>query len=107
MATNFVEAGNTIDWKNDTGAKVESGALVSVGAIIGVAHDVILPDFTGVLHVTGVFSLPKANGALEQGARVGLSAGKIVAMAEDVESVGVAWQEAEADAESVWVRLGF
>jgi predicted RecA/RadA family phage recombinase len=64
MSTNYNGPGNTMDYDN-AGAAIASGDVVVVGNIIGVAHDAIpATTGTGVLHVTGEFSLPKVSAAV-------------------------------------------
>ena len=62
MAKNYYEDGKTMDWSNSTGKDVKSGDPVAVGATVGVAHGDIPDGSNGVLHMCGVFILPK-NGA--------------------------------------------
>lgn len=63
MANNVVEDGNTIIHTNGSGSAISAGAAVAVNNQIGVAHDDIPDTEDGVLHMSGVFSLPKTSGA--------------------------------------------
>lgn len=64
MTTKYVSPGNTLDYDN-TGSAIASGDVVVVGNLIGVAHDAIAATTgTGVLHVKGVFSVPKVSAAV-------------------------------------------
>lgn len=60
MAKNFYEDGKTMDWSNSTGADVASGSPVPVGMVMGVAHGDIPDGGEGVLHMVGVWVLPKS-----------------------------------------------
>ena len=62
MAKNYYADGKTMDWSNSTGTDYASGSAVPVGMTVGVAHNDIPDGGEGVLHMTGVFVLPK-NGA--------------------------------------------
>lgn len=59
MASNYVSAGEVIEWKNPS-TKVSSGAVVNVGATLGVALVDIGSGETGPVALTGVFACPKA-----------------------------------------------
>lgn len=67
---NFVRNGNKLPYANATGATITSGTLVIVGALAGVAETDIADQTTGTLNLKGVFSLPKANGAVSQAAKL-------------------------------------
>jgi predicted RecA/RadA family phage recombinase len=67
MATNYVQEGKTLNYT--AGADITSGQFVLIGTIGGVAKTDIVSGKTGAVHVCGVFSLPKASGAVTQGAK--------------------------------------
>jgi len=69
MATNYVQEGKALNY-TPTGADVASGDLVIIGTIAGVAKTDIADGETGAVHICGVFSLPKASGAVTQGAKL-------------------------------------
>lgn len=69
MATNFVQEGKALNY-TPSGADVASGDFVLIGAIGGVAKTDIADGKTGAAHVSGVFSVPKASGAVTQGAKL-------------------------------------
>ena len=69
MATNYVQEGNALDY-TPSGADVASGDFVLIGTIGGVAKTAIADGKTGAVHVRGVFSVPKASGAVNQGAKL-------------------------------------
>lgn len=69
MATNYVQEGKALNY-TPSGADVASGDLVIIGTIAGVAKTDIADGKTGAVHICGVFSLPKASGAVTQGAKL-------------------------------------
>lgn len=108
MATNYVQDGNTLDFHNISGEEIASGQVVSVGELCGIAHDKIPTELWGLLHMTGVFSIPKAPESLTTGQKVFLNdEGLITATADELPLVGTVWADAEADGENAFVRLGF
>lgn len=64
---NFVRRGHVLNYSNTSGDTITSGTLVLVGAFAGVAVKDIADGTTEELNLTGVFALPKANGAINQG----------------------------------------
>jgi predicted RecA/RadA family phage recombinase len=68
MATNFIQQGNIL--QHTAGADIVSGDLVIIGVIAGVALTDIAEGASGSVQINGVFSLPKASGAITQGALV-------------------------------------
>ncbi len=69
MSTNFIEKGEVLNYTATTKA-IASGELVIIGIIAGVAKTDIALGETGAVHITGVYSLPKALEAIIQGAKV-------------------------------------
>ncbi len=69
MATNYVQEGKALNY-TPSGADIASGDLVIIGTIAGVARTDIADGKTGAVHICGVFSLPKASGAVTQGAKL-------------------------------------
>ncbi len=69
MSTNFIEKGEVLNYAATT-KDITSGELVIMGTIAGVAKTDIAIGETGAIHITGVYSLPKANEAITQGAKV-------------------------------------
>jgi predicted RecA/RadA family phage recombinase len=68
MAKNFIQEGKVLDYT--AAADIASGQFVLVGAIGAVAIAAIANGATGPVQVTGVFSIPKAAGAVTQGAKL-------------------------------------
>jgi predicted RecA/RadA family phage recombinase len=68
MAKNFIQEGKVLDYT--AAADITSGQFVLVGAIGAVAITDIANGATGPVQITGVFSVPKAAGAVTQGAKL-------------------------------------
>lgn len=77
----YWQRGETIDFKNETGAKIEANTIITLGSRVGIAGTDINPGEVGSLHVTGVFKMEKvAEEEIEAGTEVYLdSDGKITA----------------------------
>lgn len=69
MATNFIQEGKALNY-TPSGADVSSGDFLVIGSIGAVAKTDIADGKTGAVHVTGVFSVAKASGAITQGAKL-------------------------------------
>lgn len=71
MAKNYVQEGQILTWKNETGTAVASGSVVKVGHLLGVALVDLAPGDSGSVQVEGVFLCPKvANTAIPQGVKL-------------------------------------
>lgn len=68
MAKNYVQDGKVLNYT--AGADIASGQFVLIGAIGGVAIGKIANGATGAVQIQGVFSVPKASGAVTQGAKL-------------------------------------
>lgn len=62
MATNYVQAGEVIDYT--AGADKTSGQVVAFGNMLGVCTDAIANGATGSVALTGVFTVPKVSAAV-------------------------------------------
>lgn len=62
MKAMYLQRGETLDYKNTTDATIPAGSVVAIKTHIGVAGTDILPGATGSLHVSGVFTMAKADG---------------------------------------------
>lgn len=108
---NMIQPGNAIDFVNDGSAPIPGGGLVFFGPedapLVGVASTTVPVDGTGSARVEGVFRLPKATGAIDQGAPVhaAISTGQVSAGSGVY--IGRAWESAGADAAEVAVRINF
>lgn len=68
---NFIKKGNVLDYViAGGGTAVVSGELVIIGGLVGVAVTNIAVGETGSVNLTGVYSVPKASGAITQGAKL-------------------------------------
>lgn len=70
MAVNHFQRGKVLTYVNATGVAIAAGAAVVVGARVGVALTDIANGASGELAMEEVFELPKATGAISQGATV-------------------------------------
>lgn len=105
MATNYVQEGKTLNYT--AGADITSGQFVLVGTIGGVAKTDIANGKTGAVHVCGVFSIPKATGAVTQGAKLywDESESEVTTTATDNTLIGVAASAAASGDSNVHVLL--
>lgn len=69
MATNFIQEGKALNY-TPSGADVSSGDFLVLGSIGAVAKTDIADGKTGAVHISGVFSVAKASGAITQGAKL-------------------------------------
>ena len=88
MSTNFMQAGQVLVY--NAKAAIASGDLVIMGAIAGVAKTDIAAGGTGAVHITGVYSLPKAGEAITQGTKVYWSNNHVTTTKTDGVLIGVA-----------------
>lgn len=116
MATNLQQDGTTLDMKNTTATLITSGQPVVAGTLVGIAHNDIPAGLWGVLHMVGVFEVPKlADETWQAGSRLYLDpTGALTAKADDGATTpvshpfaGSAWSDGEAGQESAPVRLGY
>jgi predicted RecA/RadA family phage recombinase len=105
MATNYVQEGKTLNYT--AGADITSGQFVLIGTIGAVAKTDIANGKTGAVHVCGVFSLPKASGAVTQGAKLywDESESEVTTTATDNTLIGVAAAAAASGDSNVHVLL--
>lgn len=69
MATNYIQEGKALNY-TPSGADVLSGDFILLGSIGAIAKTDITDGKTGAVHISGVFSVPKATGAIAQGAKL-------------------------------------
>lgn len=105
MATNYVQEGKTLNYT--AGADITSGQFVLIGTIGGVAKTDIANGKTGAVHICGVFSIPKATGAVAQGAKLYWddSESEVTTTATDNTLIGVAAAAAASGDSNVHVLL--
>lgn len=68
MAKNFVQEGKALNYT--AGADILSGDFVLIGTIGGIATTAIANGKVGAVHITGIFNVAKATGAITQGAKL-------------------------------------
>ena len=74
----YWQRGETIDFKNETGAKIEANTIITLGSRVGIAGTDINPGEVGSLHVAGVFKMDKIAEEIAAGSDVYLDpSGKI------------------------------
>lgn len=116
MATNHIQRGKVLSYANATGAAIASGEVVVVGTRIGMALTDIANGAIGEVGMEDVFELPKATGAIAQGAVVywdadgtpvgGTSgAGAATTTSTDNVEAGYAFAAAGESAATVQVKL--
>ncbi len=103
---NFVQDGNTIDYKV-TGKAVKSGDVRMIEDVAAVAVTDGAVGETIAMHVTGVYELAKGAGAIKQGQKVYVAAdgSGIVATDTGNKYAGCAWDAADAGAATVMVKV--
>lgn len=109
MKAIYWQRGEAIDYLNETDRTIEAGELVSFGEMVGVAGADIPPKTVGTLHIEGVFKIPKAKAAIENGVRVCLKDGKAQKHEDGSEDgcvlLGRAVAKAEAEDPEVLVKI--
>ena len=105
----YVQKGSSIDYINNGAAAIAAGDIVNLGARIGVASTDIAVGAVGSVAVSGVFSMPKAAGAVTVGAALYFDSesGNITATSgEKTVPAGWAVAPAAADAAEVLIKIG-
>lgn len=59
----YLQRGESLDYKNGTGAMIEAGSIILLVTRIGVAGTDIAPGEIGSIHVCGVFKVAKTKAA--------------------------------------------
>lgn len=108
MIANYQQPGSTIDFINSTSDTIKAGQVVSLTTRIGVAGTEIAASAVGSLHVKGVFSMPKATGAIAIGTAVyyNASTDKITTTASSAIPAGWAIAAAKSEDATVQVCIG-
>ena len=106
MIANYQQPGSTIDFINSTSDTIKAGQVVSLTTRI--AGTEIAASAVGSLHVKGVFSMPKATGAIAIGAAVyyNASTDKITTTASSAIPAGWAIAAAKSEDATVQVCIG-
>lgn len=104
---NYWQRGETIDFLNDTNAKIEANTVVLLGKRIGIAGTDIAAKSVGTLHVTGVYKFPKATGEVTVGALVywDAAANNITTTEASNTLAGFAVEAAGNDDDTVTVKI--
>lgn len=111
MARNFIEDGRVLQYLNNGGADIVSGEAVLVGKLMGVALVDIPVGASGSVVLERVWELPKAAGAVPQGAQLfwDPAAGALTTEAANGETdnvpAGKAFATAAADATTVRIKI--
>lgn len=107
MAQNYVESGDVLDYTAGSGETINSGDLVIKGDIIGVALGKATEGQTVAIRCEGVFTLPKATGAITLGAKVYwvTADSNVSTTASGNTLIGVAWGAQASGDTTVKVRL--
>ena len=106
MSTNYVQDGKSLNY-TPSGSSLVSGAFVLIGVIGAIAKTDIADGKTGAVHIGGVFSVPKATGAVTQGAKLywDATASKLTTTASGNTIVGVASEAAASSDATVKILL--
>lgn len=105
MFAEYWQRGESIDYKNASSEIIKAGDVVSLDTRIGVAGCDILPGAVGSLHVTGVFIVPKASGALTVGAAAYFDAASKNFTATETGNVPAGWVVVEAQAADTVAKI--
>lgn len=109
MNAEYIQRGESLDYKNETGKQIEAGEVVVFGTRIGVAGTTIPIGATGSIHMIGVFKMPKKDGeAIEKGATIYHSEDGMTAVAAEGQTLPVAGYAVDTSAaanKNVMVKL--
>lgn len=108
VTAEYVQRGETLDYRNATDKVIPCDTVVAVGGRIGVTGGEIKPGELGSLHMVGVFKLPKTGtDAIEMGAAVHFDGAGITATAAEgtTTPAGYAAAPSEAGDKFVLVKL--
>lgn len=107
MIAEYIQRGESLDYKNETGSQIEAGEVVIFGERIGIAGTTIPIGATGIIHMAGVFRVQKKDGeAIEKGATIYHSADGMTAIAgQDQPIAGYAVDTSAAASKTVTIKL--
>ena len=109
MNAEYIQRGESLDYKNETAKQINAGEVVVFGTRIGIAGTTIPVGLTGSIHMVGVFKIPKKDGeAIEKGATVYYAEEGLTAVKEEEPTqsvVGYAVETATATSKTVTVKL--
>ncbi len=102
----YIQRGETLDYKNTTDAVIPCDAVVVVGSRIGVTGGEIKPGELGSLHMVGVYKLPKTGtDAIEMGAAVCFDGAGITATAAEGTTTPAGYAAAPSEASDKFVLV--
>lgn len=112
MAQNYIESGEVKDFT--LSGTVTSGSIVEIGDMVGVALGSGVSGDKVAVKLKGVFTLPKATGAITIGQKLYSKGDGTVTTAADnggtpataYKFAGNAWEAATSSATTVAVKLG-
>lgn len=107
MTAEYIQRGESLDYKNETSSQIEAGEVVVFGTRIGIAGTTIPIGATGSIHMVGVFKIPKKDGeAIEKGSTIYHAADGMTAVAgQDQPIAGYAVDTSAAASKTVTVKL--
>lgn len=106
MKANYLQSGETLDYRNTGEKTIYAGDIIVFKTCIGVAGMDIPPKELGTVHVTGVYEIPKKTAeTFSMGTPVYYSADGITAAAEGNTPVGYAVCDVPAEAQAARVKL--
>lgn len=107
MKASFWQKGESLDYVNETNAKIEANTIMAYGARLGVIGTDINPGELGSIHVAGVFEIPKTDQtAIAAGTEVFWDGSGITASSgADTIKAGFAAQAAKADDAKILVSI--
>ena len=108
VTAEYVQRGETLDYKNATDTAIPCDTVVVVGGRIGITGGEIKPGELGSLHMVGVFKLPKTGtDAIEMGTAVYFDGAGVTATAAEgtTTPAGYAAAQSEASDKFVLVKL--
>ena len=108
VTAEYVQRGETLDYKNATDTAIPCDTVVVVGGRIGITGGEIKPGELGSLHMVGVYRLPKTGtDAIEMGTAVYFDGAGVTATAAEgtTTPAGYAAAQSEAIDKFVLVKL--
>lgn len=100
----YWQRGESLDYVNSGDTVIEANTIVALGTRIGVVGTDINPKERGSLHVTGVYEIAKAGGAISMGAAVYFN-GTAITTENSGTPAGYAAADAKAEDSVVLVKL--
>ena len=107
LKASYWQRGETLDFLNETGARIEAGTIVTCGSVIGIAGTDINPSEVGSLHVQGVYRIAKADDSDEiaMGTVLYLSDTGVTSQSSDATMAGYAAEKSVSGEKFVAVKI--